>query len=153
MSTAPEWSSAEKDMVTALWGDGLSARKIADRMGTRSRAAVLGMARRINLTPRPQQASTSGQRGRRKAALERGTRQRINRVVTEGIRLAPDVRQLRGAAWEPLLGSTPVAMLDLEPGMCKWPIGEGKPYLFCGQAAGDGTPYCETHQALSRRAE
>lgn len=61
--------------------------------------------------------------------------------------LPQDHRSLRGPAWRRLPGSSPVALIDLEPGMCKWPIGEEAPYLFCGEAC-EGV-YCEHHQALS----
>ena len=38
-------------------------------------------------------------------------------------------------------------MPSIEPGMCKWPVSEDRPHLFCGAAAHG--PYCEYHHALS----
>lgn len=143
---APDWSDAEKSQMSSLWKDGLSGSQIAREMPARSRAAVLGMARRLGLPARPQPARAPITRAS-KSALERGVRQRINRVVVEGVKLSADMRQLRGRAWEALNGVVPVSLLDLAPGMCKWPIGEGKPFLFCGADA-EGS-YCATHAEIS----
>lgn len=62
-----------------------------------------------------------------------------------------ELRVLKGAAWEPVPGSSPVSLIDLEPGMCKWPIGHDSPYRFCGLASGEGS-YCEHHASMSRRS-
>ena len=58
----------------------------------------------------------------------------------------PSVRWENSKAWEALPGTSPVSLVDLEPGQCKWPIGD-KPILFCGAAA-DGV-YCESHTAMA----
>jgi GcrA cell cycle regulator len=41
-----------------------------------------------------------------------------------------------------------LALIDLDPGQCRWPYGEG-PYTFCGCHTFDGSSYCEPHAALS----
>ncbi len=51
-------------------------------------------------------------------------------------------------AFIPLPGSTPVALVDLERGRCKWPIGDG-PILMCGLPAPDGR-YCTTHAKMAK---
>jgi GcrA cell cycle regulator len=41
----------------------------------------------------------------------------------------------------------PKALLDLEPGDCRWPIGEPKheDFHFCGRPHVPGRPYCAQH--------
>ena len=34
---------------------------------------------------------------------------------------------------------------------CRWPISDDGPWLFCNAEQALGCPYCEIHQALSRR--
>lgn len=90
--------------------------------------------------------------GIRQKATQRGIAARVNRIRQAGpVFIAPaNTRALKGAAWQPLPGTTPVSLIDLEPGMCKWPIGEGSPYLFCGTHAASG-PYCEHHTARASK--
>jgi hypothetical protein len=52
-------------------------------------------------------------------------------------------------AWEPLPGTVPVALVDLDRGMCKWPVSEGRPFLFCGCKADEGSTYCPSHYRRS----
>jgi GcrA cell cycle regulator len=41
----------------------------------------------------------------------------------------------------------PKTLLDLEPGDCRWPIGEPKheDFHFCGRPHAPGRPYCAHH--------
>jgi hypothetical protein len=32
---------------------------------------------------------------------------------------------------------------------CQWPLNDGRPWLFCGQASAEGRSYCAGHQALA----
>jgi GcrA cell cycle regulator len=43
-------------------------------------------------------------------------------------------------------------LLELGPGMCRWPYGEG-PYVFCGHGTLDEASYCCAHQALATRPD
>lgn len=42
-------------------------------------------------------------------------------------------------------------LLDLAPGLCRYPHGEQPPYAFCGAPAVPGDSYCARHAALCRR--
>jgi hypothetical protein len=46
--------------------------------------------------------------------------------------------------WQPLPGTTPIMLVDLEPDDCRWPVGAG----FCGCFADLGS-YCATHRAIA----
>lgn len=43
--------------------------------------------------------------------------------------------------------SAPVTLLDLKTCSCRWPVNDGNPFLFCGDRAQAGGPYCATHAA------
>jgi GcrA cell cycle regulator len=45
----------------------------------------------------------------------------------------------------------PKTLLDLEPGDCRWPIGEPKhdDFHFCGKPHAPGRPYCAHHWRLA----
>ena len=50
-----------------------------------------------------------------------------------------------------------ISMINLESGMCRWPIGnpEDEGFHFCGDPSAPDSPYCQTHmgkaQAPSRK--
>lgn len=64
---------------------------------------------------------------------------------------APVITISRAAAWDEIPGIEPVTLLQLDPGICKWPVFEGdEPRLFCGAPCDPTGPYCCSHAALSR---
>jgi len=58
--------------------------------------------------------------------------------------LEKDRRPLRCVAIEP----RHVSLLDLQPGECRWPHGEG-PFTFCGHATVKDRSYCAAHAELA----
>jgi hypothetical protein len=52
------------------------------------------------------------------------------------------------AAWQPLPGAVPIALLDLTSKTCAWPVGEasGAAQLFCGCAV-SRRGFCVDHAA------
>jgi hypothetical protein len=42
-----------------------------------------------------------------------------------------------------------VKLVNLEPDMCRWPLGEGRAVLFCGDAKMRARSYCRDHFVLS----
>lgn len=146
-AAAPDWDDAEKATLTRMWSEGgSSARQISVVLQRRSRAAVLGMARRLNLTARPQQKRAPITQ----AAKPRRPHHRHGlAMLGPAPPSLPPTRASRSGAWMAIADTVPVPLVDLNPGMCKWPIGDDRPYLFCGAKASD-EPYCEHHAALSR---
>lgn len=60
------------------------------------------------------------------------------------------------AVWRPLPGRAPVALVDLDRGQCRWPLGDPREpgFGFCGlPVAGDRTSYCTAHHRVSVRQE
>lgn len=66
---------------------------------------------------------------------------------------------VRGKAWEPLPGTTPVKLSDHREKLCRWPIGDPlEPgFAYCGQPSAEihGTDkthvYCQSHRLMSVR--
>jgi hypothetical protein len=47
-----------------------------------------------------------------------------------------------------------VGLLDLVPGMCRWPVNDDRPHMFCAQPwDGENGPYCRAHHALAHTAQ
>ena len=57
----------------------------------------------------------------------------------------PKAEKPKGEAWTPIPGTTPVTLVDLEAGMCKWPVSDDKPFLFCAAPSVEGKSYCQHH--------
>jgi len=47
-----DWEDSQIQLLKELWGFGLSAQKISERLGNKSRNAVIGKANRLNLSSR-----------------------------------------------------------------------------------------------------
>jgi len=126
---AMAWSEHDDERLQALWDKGVPSEKIGLAMG-RTKSAVLGRARRLNVNPRPN------------PSVERVPKQAPRAVVQP----AP--------APEPLPAPRPQGRppqpwhLHLVPTgavrECQFPEGE-KPYRFCEAPAFPGRPYCPTH--------
>lgn len=148
------WSDqAICDRVKELWSDH-SASEIRDALKVEfgievSRNAVVGRLHRAKLTLEqktkihPLTSSNYAPRVRsaNKPKPERSTpmRQRIRHA-------SPEVKAMRCEEIAPLN----IDLLDLKHGECRFPYGDG-PFVFCGHPALNGSPYCQPHQALTRK--
>lgn len=140
-----DWNDAAIAQLKSLMMEGLSFSQIGALLGC-SRSAACGKAFRLGL-------SDSARRGRPKIVLGesaqvRGrTRQRLtNRGTRFTMETITEYEQPVMAAGdiEPLN----IALLDLEPHHCRWPLGDG-PFVFCGHQKYPGSSYCRAHFELS----
>lgn len=150
------WTDERVEKLTDLWKAGLSCSLIAKELGGgATKNSVIGKVQRLKLPgrmtvnqlprgpePRP------GRRG-----PDRTMRITKNRRIALGkpLKLAAPKKakeKPRGEAWEPIPGVTLVSLIDLEPGQCRWPVGNEAPHLFCGAHADHG-PYCHHHHLWS----
>jgi hypothetical protein len=144
---------------------GYTASEAAKALGT-TRNAVIGVMDRNFIRPgsnlkskRPsaehlERKSRAGriamERNSTAAAIEKTRRARAASMApavpstseeTTGRKLlAPD-------AWSPLPGSSPTRARDKDG--CCWPIGDGRPFLWCNLPQADGR-YCTEHLHMSR---
>lgn len=157
---ASGWTDERTERLKNLWSDGHSASQIATILGGGvTRNGVLGKAHRLQLVTRNDRPRLTSEEAHRRR-LERKRKYRVKAKATrvpKAPRLnvkakapesAPEPIEFTAGTWEPLAGSSPVPMVDLETGMCRWQIGDARPYLFCGCEAASG-PYCPEHTARS----
>ena len=127
-----EWTNNRVKVLTELWGEGLSASAISERLmalwpeWTPSRNAVIGKAHRLGLDKRidPIRVSVQQKERRIKKALE-----------------------TKPSTLEPLFAT----LVDLPKGACNWPLTGG----YCGRKVEEGRQYgwCEHHQKLGNRGK
>jgi GcrA cell cycle regulator len=132
----PPWP-AKDDELTRLWAQGYSTAVIGHRLGV-TKNAVIGRARRLKLTPRPNPVRADQVAARAKAREEAAQRMAAIRERVEAI-----------MPQQPEPAPRPVAAAPIFTGQCKWPLwGDEKPtHAYCGGPAEPGKPYCAEHCA------
>jgi GcrA cell cycle regulator len=154
--TGAAWTDERVETLKLLWRDGMPASEIAGELGGITRNAVIGKVHRLGINKAHPRARPA-QRPRTRALVRTGGRRvvvrtRVARVVVE----SP----------APLTAPPPlrIALADLEPKHCRWPLGDPRAssFAFCGcdrprraarQADHDPrTFYCAFHTDLSTRA-
>ena len=153
VSTYFDWNDDTLAKLRDLHKAGFACSYIAGVLGT-TRNAVIGKIHRMGLngkvyTPSPRaerpKAAASPPKRRPPAQPKPIPRPRIVPRQPEPPML--EVLPLPNA-WEPIAGTEPVALVDLDRGMCKWPVSD-RPFLFCGCKAEEGASYCPSHQRRS----
>ena len=146
-----DWNDDALAKLRDLHKAGLSCSQIGSVLGT-TRNAVIGKIHRMGLNGKTYVPKPRGERPKM-AAKPTGRRMQRPQPAPRPRVIAPeppmlDVLPLPNA-WEPIPGTTPIALVDLDRGMCKWPVSEGRPFLFCGCKAEEGASYCLSHQRRS----
>jgi hypothetical protein len=127
------WSSDQDGVLRRWWGR-KSASVIANMVG-RSKNAVVGRVFRLGL---------SKPKGWK--PLKWLPHKHAPAVRPKGYVMRPKVQPpkiMPTDIWNPLPGTTPVKLVDLEVNDCRWPVTGGS----CGCYA-EGT-YCEVHRAIA----
>jgi GcrA cell cycle regulator len=146
------WSDDRVELLTKLWGEGLSASQIAAALGGGvTRNAVIGKVHRLGLSGR----AKPGQNAAARPAKARPAAPVPN---LEGGRTPPrDPEQLMRPTlvadqrWDAEQVEIPVSqrvsIMELRESTCRWPLGDpSKPdFAFCGGRAVTGLPYCGHH--------
>lgn len=149
------WTDERVATLKALWKEGLSSTQIAMRMGLTSRNGVIGKLFRLGLTDE--------MRGKQSQRITQRV-VRAGRPKTNSRKAAPPTTQpppkvkappkFQREEYAPVINdeidipaSQRKALVDLDAGDCRWPIGHpGEPgFGFCGKSAASGLPYCEAH--------
>ena len=134
------WDEKDIALLRSLYGQGLSAREIAARLGNGyTRSAILGKAHRLKLPGRS--APTSDRQSQRR-------QNQLNKAPKK-----PPVFKVEPFV-AAVVNETPTRKLEtLEAGECRWPIGEPgtEAFGFCGCKAVMGLPYCESHRKRAYR--
>jgi len=155
------WDAAAIRKLGELWGEGLSAQRIADQLGT-TKNSTIGKSHRLGLPARPSPIHRDPNAPppvyvRRAPAI---TLPKLASIPTEMIvRLEP--HQAASLGKRPT--KPPAPTIDKEPEQvpevvvpspyktCQWITSNGRPWTFCGDTTDPrhGT-YCAKHARLSR---
>jgi GcrA cell cycle regulator len=147
------WSDDRVELLSKLWGEGLSASQIAAALGGGvTRNAVIGKVHRLGLSGRAKPGA---------GAATRPAKQRPASPVPaqlDGGRTPPrDPEQLMRPTlaadqrWEleqvEIPESQRVSIMELRDTTCRWPLGDPSKtdFAFCGGRAVAGLPYCGHH--------
>lgn len=134
------WTDERIHLLKTMWSDGNSAGVIATELGF-TRNSVIGKIHRLCLPKRlttlssDRERMTPAERTQRHTEYMRGYRAR---KATEPTPVCID---------EPPAAPLHKRLLDLGPGDCRFPFGEG-PITFCGHPATDGS-YCRAHHEVT----
>jgi GcrA cell cycle regulator len=151
---APYWTHDRTEKLRELWDMGMSASKIALKMGGTTRNAIISKVHRAGMKPRktdPRLRMPAGNYAAEKVGNARRAAQGLPPIEYKGApEMAPNPRKPSPAATA-TEGLTLVTFEELQPRMCKWPIGDvGTPsFRFCGCERMEGRPYCAQHHAIS----
>lgn len=135
--------------------DGKSASDIARILGGGvTRNAVIGKINRLGLKRGGEYLSrqTAKQSAKRQAAIAREEKKALARKVAEATSKSTAPSTIKPPTPPPEPPKPPKALMltlvELKPHQCKWPIGDDRPQLFCGQRAMN-TRYCDYHSRES----
>ena len=152
------WDDASEKALAELWAAGWSASQIGARIG-QSRNAVIGKVHRLKLPKRREVGVNASAPKRARPHGNTGQTPGPSIVQRAEARAAEEARtrhRLAAGVWAPLEGRAPVALLELERGQCRWPLGDPREagFGFCGlPVAGEKTSYCAVHHGVSVRQE
>lgn len=170
-----DWNEERIERLKKLWAEGLTASQISERMGGISRNAVIGKVNRLGLPRRvdgkagsrrvyirpPKQwyhnvkenLATGAANGWQKPRLPRQSG-RITHMSTPRVKYRPEFPiDPRPIPMEEIYVAPEnrKGVLDLEPGDCRWGIGDPKhpDFHFCDGTKIPGSSYCEFHARKS----
>ncbi len=138
------WTDERVEQLKQLWGGGMTAAQIAERIGGTSRNAVIGKAHRLGLSvskaPKPRTAAPN---------LAKSAPAAVTAAAAP-----PPPPTASPQSPPPPKRQPDVRAADLPwHRRCQWPIGHPgeRDFHFCGAAAADSKPYCTEHCALAYR--
>lgn len=156
---ASGWTESHTRQLVEMWQEGHSCSQIAAAIGGGlSRNAVIGKIHRMKLnagravrSPMPRAPKPPRQRAPRQSRKPKVAKPRSAYAPAGPDDAGANDVVLKSAAWKPLPGTVPVALVDLQKGQCKWPIGDPRErdFGFCGCEAVPAKPYCPAHGRLS----
>jgi GcrA cell cycle regulator len=150
------WTAERISQLTQLWAEGYSCSCIALQMGGVTRNAVIGKVHRLGLPHRRTAGPVFRLKpgAKPKPSIPRPSRAKRPKMVlySKAPEPKPEPYTFSAAAWDPLPGTTPISLLQLSDGVCRWPVGGDGQSLgtgFCGCPVSRGSPYCPEHRARS----
>ena len=130
------WTAASEARLRELVGSGTTLLRCSEILTEEfsmpfSKNSCVGKNRRMSRSPMQQwvQATMAARR-------ERAARRKPPRAPTPPRKHA---------------GTGKVRLENLENNDCRWPCGDRPPFLYCGNARKEGSPYCAEHSKMAGR--
>lgn len=125
------WTDERVELLKQLWGEGLSASQIANKMGGVTRNAVIGKVHRLGLAGRATPTAPKPK------AVARFDDAETKASISGLENLYPGVDR--------------PTMSSIDGNQCKWPIGDptSEDFHFCGQPSSQSKPYCAYHSQVA----
>jgi GcrA cell cycle regulator len=130
-----QWTDARMADLRKYWAQDYSCSQIASLLGGVTRNAVIGKVHRLGLSGRTKEVRP--QRPPREPVIRRIVIRQPSFVRVE----EPPLRCVETAPRN-------VALLDLEPEDCRYPVTDDSPFLFCGHQIAEGS-YCRAHYRIA----
>ncbi len=153
------WTDDRVDTLKKLWGEGRTAAEIAKELGGVTRNAVIGKAHRLKLSNRVSPIQQNTKKSAPSVAAPNVAVQTMPKAVAN-TNAAPLPKAVEKAApMKPVMSESDAkrkryALTDLDPSMCRWPLGDPREdnFGFCGCSADSSSPYCDEHTAAAYQA-
>lgn len=146
------WTVLSVEALTEMWKAGKSASQIAEALGGGlSRNAVIGKVHRLGMARGPEARHVDPHAMARRITARKPKKQHGGkRFVKAKSEPTPPKKEAVKREFPPLEDSTPVSLMDLEAGMCRFPLKPGgEEQVFCAAKVKDGSPYCPHHHAVA----
>jgi GcrA cell cycle regulator len=170
------WTDERVELLTRLWGDGLSASQIASQLGGITRNAVIGKVHRLKLETRVKASSgeilvvpadegivveaaeadtakvLQMQTGLRSIVRGGGvhgaTAFKLEETTEKVVDVVSDVPRASG---EVVPITRNLTLVQLTERTCKWPLGDplSPDFRFCGNHSDESSPYCAHHARIA----
>lgn len=129
------WTDERVALLKKLWVEGKTAAEIAKELGGVTRNAVIGKAHRLKLSNRVSPIQQN-KKPVHKAQPAPPPEKKIHKIIEQD-------NHRKG-----------IALLELGPRMCRWPLGDPRDenFSFCGGGSIEGLPYCADHAKVAYQA-
>lgn len=144
------WTPDRVDTLKKMWSEGRSASEIAAHLGEVTRNSVIGKVFRLNLAARRDPSENQPRAKKQKAPPKVRQERQAPKAKSVSIPREPKPVIVFEPPAPPLPGQA-VRLLDLQSGMCKWPIGDPakEDFHFCGHRSLVSLSYCEYHARIA----
>lgn len=145
------WTEDRANHAAKLWLDGIGATTIAEILGNTSRNAIIGKMHRMGLGGTGRTICQDVPKPEPKPRKPRAKKVYPSRPKAPEVPV-PRVSKIERAFVPPVFApGDRITVMDLAPGVCRWPFGDpkGEQFSFCGRHSAEASSYCEAHMRIA----
>lgn len=154
-----EWTELEIKILKILWTKGETAQQISGVLETKSRNAVIGKARRLNLESRPM--GKNPLKVTKSKPKKKPPKEQDSKKVGYMILPSPTTKVVKHKKYKPTVEREKIvntayghkcSLSDLKKHQCNWGVGDpkDKDFGFCGaDKLKTDKNYCEKHASIA----